>query len=279
MFLKILVVKVKNLSLTKDSLKLDFSLAKQKIVKFILRHVKKAGVEGVVVGLSGGVDSSTVASLCVSALGVDKVLGLIMPSTTTSYEDVNDAKLIAENLGIKYEVIDISPIEEKFLALCNHKDLSNKVATGNIKPRIRMTILYYHANLLNRLVVGTGNKTEILVGYYTKYGDGGVDILPLGGLYKTQVRWLAEYLKIPNHIIWKTPTAGLWVGQTDEEELGVKYDILDLILHGLVDLKMKTWEVAENIGVEIETVNKVLKMIKNSEHKRKPIPVANIKQR
>ena len=265
------------LSLTKNSLQLDFSLVKQKIIKFILRHVKKAEAEGVVIGLSGGVDSSTVASLCVSALGADKVLGLIMPSTTTSQEDINDAKLIAENLGIKYEVINISPIEEKFLASCSHQDLSNKVAIGNIKPRIRMTILYYHANLLNRLVVGTGNKTEILVGYYTKYGDGGVDILPLGGLYKTQVRWLAEYLNVPNHIIWKTPTAGLWAGQTDEEELGIKYDLLDLILYGLIDLRMKPQEVAENIGIQIEIVNRVLKMIKSSEHKRKLIPVANIK--
>ncbi|MGP3667483.1 MAG: NAD+ synthase [Candidatus Bathyarchaeota archaeon] len=265
------------MGLTKDSLQLDFSLVKQKITKFILKHVEKAKVEGVVIGLSGGVDSSTVASLCVSALGADKVLGLIMPSTTTSREDTEDAKFLAENLGIKYEIIDISPVEDKFLALCSHQDLSNKVAVGNIKPRIRMTILYYHANLLNRLVVGAGNKTEILVGYYTKYGDGGVDIQPLGGLYKSQVRWLAEYMKLPRHIVWKTPTAGLWFGQTDEEELGIKYDLLDLILYGLIDLKMKPQKVAEELGIQIETVNRVLKMMKNSEHKRRKIPVVNIR--
>ncbi|MCX8176416.1 MAG: NAD+ synthase [Candidatus Bathyarchaeota archaeon] len=265
------------MGLTKDLLQLDFSLVKQKITKFIVKHVKKAGAEGVVIGLSGGLDSSTVAVLCVSALGADKVLGLIMPSTTTSQQDTEDAKLLAENLGIKHEVIDISPVEDRFLTLCSHQDLSNKVAVGNIKPRIRMAILYYHANLLNRLVVGTGNKTEILVGYYTKYGDGGVDIQPLGGLYKTQVRWLAEYMKLPSHIIWKTPTAGLWIGQTDEEELGIKYDLLDLILYGLVDLKMKPQKVAESLGIQVETVNKVLGMMKKSEHKRRKIPVANIK--
>ncbi len=267
---------MKILSLSKEVLRLDFSLVKEKIVKFIVDSVKQADAEGVVVGLSGGVDSSTVGSLCVSALGADKVLGLIMPSTTTSQEDVEDAKSMAEKLNIKYEVVDISPIEEKFSVLCSHYDPTNKVATGNIKPRIRMTVLYYHANLLNRIVVGTGNKTELLIGYYTKYGDGGVDILPIGDLYKTQVRWLAEHLGIPNHIVWKTPTAGLWAGQTDEEEIGIKYDMLDLILYGLVDLKMKPEEVAEKTKTSLEVVNKVLRMMEKGEHKRKPAPIVKI---
>jgi len=262
--------------LTKASLRIDLALAKAEIVKFITTEVEKAGKVGVVLGLSGGVDSSTVAALCASALGAKNVLGLIMPSSITRSEDVEDAKFIARMLGIEYEIIKITPLEEAFSSICHHYAQADRIATGNVKPRVRMAILYHHANSLDRLVVGTGNKSELLIGYYTKYGDGGVDILPIGDLYKTQVRWLAEYLGIPKGIIQKVPTAGLWAGQTDEDEIGIKYDVLDLILHGLMELRMKPVEIAKQLEIPVDTVNRVLAMTQKSEHKRQPPPIAKI---
>jgi len=262
--------------LTKESLRLDLAVAKAEIVKFIRTTLKKAGKVGVVLGLSGGVDSSTVAALCVSALEAKNVMGLIMPSSITRSEDVEDAKFIAKMLGIEHEIIKITPLEEAFSNLCHHYGQTDRIATGNVTPRVRMTILYYHANSLNRLVVGTGNKSELVIGYYTKYGDGGVDILPIGDLYKTQVRKLAEYLGIPKSIIHKVPTAGLWAGQTDEDEIGVKYDVLDLILHGLMELRMKPMEIARQLEIPVDTVNRVLAMMQRSEHKRQPPPIAKI---
>lgn len=261
--------------LTKESLRIDLALAKREIANFIRTKVKETDKGGAVVGLSGGIDSSTVATLCVSSLGAKNVLGLIMPSIALP-EDVKDAESTAKMLGIKYEIIKIAPLEEAFSNTCPHYDQANRLATGNVKPRIRMTILYYHANSLNRLVVGTGNKSELLIGYYTKYGDGGVDLLPIGDLYKTQVRWLAEYLGVPKGIIQKVPTAGLWTGQTDEGEIGVKYDMLDLILYGLVERRMKPKEIAKQLEIPVDTVSRILVMTQKSEHKRQPPPIAKI---
>lgn len=260
--------------LTKETLRIDLALAKAEIVKFIKTKVEEAGSVGVALGLSGGVDSSTVAALCTSALGAKNVLGLIIPSSITRSEDVEDAKFIAEMLGIEYEIIKITPLEQAFSNICHHYDQANRIATGNVIPRVRMTILYYHANSLNRLVVGTGNKSELLIGYYTKYGDGGVDMLPIGDFYKTQVRWLAEHLGVPKDIIQKVPRAGLWAGQTDEDEIGIKYDVLDLILYGLVELRMKPMEIAKQLEIPVDTVSRVLGMMQRSEHKRQPPPIA-----
>ena len=262
--------------LTKENLRINPVLVNEKITRFIKTVVEQASKKGVVLGLSGGIDSSTVATLCVSALGADNVLGLIMPSTTTILQDVEDAKLIAKRLGIQYELINIIPIEEKFSTICHHYDPANLIGVGNLKPRVRMTVLYYHANSLNNLVVGTGNKSELMIGYYTKYGDGGADILPLGDLYKTQVKFLAEYLEVPKNIIQKTPSAGLWIGQTDEEEIGIKYEVLDLILYGSVELNMPPLQIAGDVGVSFDTVNRVLNMVKMSEHKRASAPVVKV---
>jgi len=264
------------LGLTKEFLRIDLALAKAEIVKFIRAKVEEAGKAGVVLGLSGGVDSSTVAALCVSALGAKNVLGLIMPSSITCSEDVEDAKFTANMLGIESEIIKIAPFEDAFSTICPHYDQANRIATGNVKPRVRMMILYYHANALNRLVVGTGNKSELLIGYSTKYGDGGVDLLPIGDLYKTQVRWLAEHLGIQKGILQKVPTAGLWAGQTDEDEIGIKYGVLDLILYGLVERRMKPREIAKQLEIPVDTVSRVLVMTQKSEHKRQPPPIAKI---
>ncbi|MGC9517310.1 MAG: NAD+ synthase [Methanomicrobiales archaeon] len=244
---------------------INYEKAFKKIIKFLQKKIEECNVDGFVLGLSGGVDSSTVAYLCSKSIEKEKILGLIMPSETTSYDDLEHAKLVAKNLGIKYEIIHIDSLIEPFSTICSHK--ANQVAYGNLKARIRMVILYYHANILNRLVVGTGNRTELLVGYFTKYGDGGVDILPLGDLYKKHVRQVANYIGVPEEIINKPPTAGLWPGQTDEEELGIDYETLDKLLTLLIDKNMNEEDVAKIINIPLKEVIRVKNMVIQSRHK------------
>ncbi len=216
----------------------NYPFIKEKITEFIHRKIQEAGASGAVIGLSGGIDSALTAYLAVEALGADKVLGMLLPEKgITSRQDIDDAREIADILRIDHKVIDISKVLSSFSSVIPDYDKSNFLASGNLKARTRMCILYYHANLMCRMVVGTGNKTELLLGYFTKYGDGGVDIEPIGGLYKTQVRGLSRLMGVPSRIIEKTPTAGLWQGQTDERELGVTYEVADKILAMLVDEK------------------------------------------
>jgi len=211
---------------------------KEKITDFISHNVNEAGSSGAVIGLSGGIDSTLTAYLAVDALGAAKVLGLLLPEKViTPKQDIDDAMEIVKILGIEHKIIDISEVLCSFSSSIPDYDKYNLLSNGNLKARTRMCILYYHANLMRRMVVGTGNKTELLLGYFTKYGDGGVDIEPIGGLYKTQVRGLSQLMGVPSHIIEKTPTAGLWQGQTDEKELGVTYEVADKILAMLVDEK------------------------------------------
>ena len=245
------------------------------ISSFINEKVNESQTSGAVIGLSGGLDSSTTAYLCAKTIKNDQILGLIMPTVTTPPEDIEDAIIVAETLGIEYEIIHVDDLIAPFTDLCIHaKDKTNSdhrdIANANLKARIRMMILYYHANDLNRLVIGTGNRTEILVGYFTKHGDGGVDILPIGDLYKTEVRMLASQLGVPKEIIDKPPTAGLWAGQTDEEELGIKYDILDKILYLMVDKNLDDNEVAQKLEISINEVLRIERKIKNSQHKSEP---------
>lgn len=211
---------------------------KERITDFIRQKVQEAGSSGAVIGLSGGIDSALTAYLTVEALGADKVLGLLLPEKgISSKQDIDDATEVAKILGIEHKIIDISEVLCSFTSSIPDYDKNNLLSNGNLKARTRMCILYYHANLMCRMVVGTGNKTELLLGYFTKYGDGGVDIEPIGGLYKTQVRSLSRFMGVPSGIIEKTPTAGLWQGQTDEKELGVTYEVADKILTMLVDEK------------------------------------------
>jgi len=256
--------------LSKDLLRIDSEDISLKIVSFIKHRVGVAGAEGVVIGTSGGLDSSTVAILCAEALGPEKTLCLILPeqSSPTS-SNVEDALSLCEKFNLQYEIIEISPILASFKKACSGLNLENeKIVFGNIKARTRMMILYAYANTLSRLVVGTGNKSEIATGYFTKYGDGGVDILPIGDLYKTQVRQLAKALGVPEKIMAKSPSAGLWPGQTDEEELGISYDQLDLILYGL-EFWMLLEEIAEQLKISLEKVKNIEKKIHITEHKRR----------
>lgn len=189
------------------------------------------GTAPAIIGLSGGIDSSVVAYLTAEAIGASNVYGIRMPSRTNTNLDLQHAEQVATALGIHYETITIDPILVAFHTAS--QDFQNATAGANLKARVRMTLLYGKANALGGRVVGTGNKSELATGYFTKYGDGGVDLLPIGGLYKFQVRALATELGIPTEIINKPPSAGLRSNQTDEADLGMTYDTLDSILQAI----------------------------------------------
>ncbi|MFA4853970.1 MAG: NAD+ synthase [Candidatus Omnitrophota bacterium] len=237
---------------------------KNKIVSWIKGQVKHSGVKGIVMGLSGGIDSAVVAALCKEAVGKNELLVLFMPCNSDP-QDLRDAKLVAAKLKVRSKLVDLSSVYNNFLKALPS---AGGLARGNLKPRLRMSTLYYFANKLNYLVCGTGNKSELMVGYFTKYGDGGTDILPIADLFKRQVRKLAQELKIPQGIIVKPPTAGLWQGQTDEGEMGITYNELDDILDKFCNNKKQT---ASSIKV-----NKIKRMYRSSEHKRKGAQICRI---
>ena len=237
------------------------------IENFIASKAEEADAKGVVLGLSGGLDSSVVARLCAEALGAKKVLGITMPHGERQNGETKDAAAFAKKLGISHKVFPISEIMENLSgALGIGRNLN--LAAGNIAARVRMTVIYYHANCSNKLVMGTGNKSELLMGYFTKFGDGGSDYQPIGDLYKTQVRELARELKIPVKILKKVPTAGLWKGQTDEGEMGIKYESLDKILYG-IELGLTEEEIRERTGIPLKEIMKVHETVRKTTHKRK----------
>ncbi|MFX0172563.1 MAG: NAD+ synthase [Candidatus Hodarchaeota archaeon] len=240
----------------------------QIIEAFIKTRVSEAGAEGVVIGISGGIDSAVVAALAVRSLGPDKVQALFLPSSLTPPSDLDDVKGLCKQLGIKFTIIDIQKIVDAFSISLDQKEKISSLEWMNLKPRIRQSCWYFYANKLNYLVCGTGNKSELMIGYYTKYGDGAVDILPIGDVYKTHVYQLGEYLKIPKRIQSKIPSAGLTTGQTDENEIGMSYNQLDRILLGLERFQSNE-EVANQIGIPLSDVKKVQAMIYQSEHKRR----------
>lgn len=258
------------------NLGMDCQKAKEKICSFISKQVEESGASGVVLGLSGGIDSTLCAYLSASALGRQKVLGLILPSEYTSRQDIEDAEGIAESLEIDSATISIKPMLEAYAEHIPNFENHPLMPKANLQARIRMSLIYYHANLEKKLVVGTGNRSELMQGYFTKYGDGAVDLLPIGSLYKTQVRQLASFMGVPKKIMDKTPTAGLWTGQKDEEELGITYPDLDLILYAYLDKKMKPEKIAKETGLGPALVEKVIGRIKASEHKRAKTPIAEL---
>jgi len=243
----------------------------EKLTNFIRDVVKRAKAKGVVVGLSGGIDSSLVATLCVKALGRDKVLGVIMPERDTDPKDVEDAKMIAEKLGIKYVVSDITDVLKAFGAggYVPTREF-DRIADGNLKARVRMCILYYFANKRKLLVAGTSNKSELYMGYGTKYGDLGSDFLVIGNLFKSEVRELARYLGVPQEIIDKPPSAGLWKGQRDEDELGITYELLDKILERIERGEDKE-KIARDLNVPPSQVEEIIRRIEANRHKLGPI--------
>ena len=235
----------------------------ERISSWIRERVEEAGAEGVVLGMSGGIDSSVAAVLAKKALG-DGVLGVIMPCHSDP-TDLEHARLVAAKFGVETEYVDLTLV---FDCLLEALPPGDRVAAGNLKARLRMAVWYYFANCRNYLVVGAGNKSEIKVGYFTKFGDSGVDLLPLGDLLKTQVWELARELDIPKEIIAKPPSAGLWEGQTDEGEMGISYEELDEILMAI--------ESGDVGGCNQEALARVRAMMAASQHKRDPIPICEL---
>lgn len=236
---------------------------RQRLVDWIANQVREAGAEGTVLGLSGGIDSAVAAVLCHQALG-DKALALSLPLASLP-QDLTDAALVVRGFGLRYHVVPLEKAYSGFLRSVPQDFGSaeaRSLALTNVKPRLRMTTLYYYANALNYLVVGTSNRAELAVGYFTKHGDGAADILPLAGLVKRHVRELAAHLGIPRSIIDKAPSAGLWPGQTDEGELGITYEALDAYL---LDGKAEP-----EIHEAIERRNR------RSQHKRERPPIAPV---
>lgn len=223
-----------------------------KIVQWLKDELNKTKTKGFVLGISGGLDSSVCAALIKKA--TEECLGLILP-IESNVQDLDDAAEVASQINLKTQYIDLTPIYRNLIKFLPD---NNQVALGNIKARLRMVFIYYYANLNNYLVCGTGNKTEISLGYFTKYGDGACDILPLGDLYKFEVREIARVLGIPEQIIKKVPSAGLWQGQTDEGEIGFSYDVMD-----------KTLQEIEKNQIKGDVAKKLKFRIEQSEHKRK----------
>jgi len=241
-----------------------------RIVSFIREVVGRASGNGVVVALSGGIDSAVVGALCVKALGSAKVLGLMLPSDHTPDEDKEDAGALADSWGIRAESIPISKMVKSLIDSAGVE--GTKIARANVEARVRMVILYYYANALGYLVAGTGDRSESLLGYFTKGGDGQVDFLPIAHLYKTQVRALGAHLGLPRKIVEKPASPQLWPGQKASDEIPAEYDKLDVVLHYLFDLNSKPSEAASKGGVPMSVVEKVLEMHLKTGHKRSMPP-------
>ena len=241
-----------------------------RIAVFIRRTVDEARASGAVLGLSGGIDSAVVGALCVNALGKDRVLALLMPSDHTPRQDLEDARKLADAWGVRREETPISRIVDDVTKSTSAE--GTRMAKANVQARIRMVLLYYHANSLGYLVAGTGDKSEELLGYFSKWGDGGVDFLPIAHLYKTQVRELGAYLGLPRTVVEKPASPQLWQGQKATDEIPTDYDRLDVVLYHLYDLKAKPSEAAAKARVPLGVVESVLEMHDRTEHKRKLPP-------
>ncbi|MFO7793073.1 MAG: NAD+ synthase [Candidatus Saliniplasma sp.] len=238
---------------------------------FIQDKVEKTGSEKVVLGLSGGLDSTTVLKLCVDALGNDKVLCLIMPESASPDQDMEDARWLVSEWDVKCHDIDIDNILREFPA-----SPDNKMAFANLKARVRMCLEYYYANVESSLVVGTSNKSELLLGYTTKYGDSAADFLPVGDIYKSDIRELAKIIGVPKKFLDKVPRAGLWEGQTDEDELGYTYEEIDEILKGL-EKGYSIEKIAESNGISTEDVQDIKARVEENAHKRKMPTIAKLR--
>jgi NAD+ synthase len=256
-------------------MKINCAFVEKILVMFIKEELSKFGYKKGILGLSGGLDSSICAFLASKALGPQNVIALIMPYGDTFPEDVKDAQEIGSLLGIQSRIINISPMVDAYFS---NFPTQNRILQGNKMARERMSILYDFSAREKALVLGTSNKTELLIGYGTIHGDMASAINPLGDLYKTQIRQLGEHLGVPGKILKKVPTAGLWAGQTDEGEIGLSYAEIDQILYHLVDERQSKKEVISS-GFKKEKVEKIISLIKNSEFKRKLPPIAKISSR
>lgn len=254
----------------------DKNKAIEQAVQFIKNEVEESKTKGVVIGLSGGIDSAIIAYLSVRALGKEKVTLIHLPEEELDSIHTDDAQIVADDLEIPLKITSISPmLKASYEMVPNLKQ--DELAKGNVKARIRAVVLYSIANLENRLVAGTSNKSEIAIGYGTKFGDLAADMWPIGDLYKTELFEIAELLGINNRIITKPPTAGLWKGQTDEKEIGVSYAMLDLFLIGKENGKDDN-QLAKELNLKETQVVRIKKLISRSHHKRHMPKMLHVKR-
>ncbi|MDD4244881.1 MAG: NAD+ synthase [Candidatus Methanomethylophilaceae archaeon] len=235
-------------------------------IGFIRSSVEEVGCEGLVIGLSGGLDSAVTTKLCVEAIGAEKILNVFMPSRGTPAEDYKVTYSLSKEWGTEYRVIDIQPAVDALTAVLL-SDTEAPMERGNISARCRMIVMYNLAKKRNYIVVGTSNQSEIMMGYFTKFGDGACDITPLANMYKTEVRQMATFLDIPQPILDRPPSAGFWVGQTDEDEMGIVYEKLDVILYGLEQGRSDK-AISTDTDVPIEKVKEIREEVRKMEHKR-----------
>lgn len=238
------------------------------LTAFVRETAERAHVKGAIVGISGGIDSAVVVKLCADALGPEKVLAVFMPVSRTPQEDYRQTREMCEAWGVDYEVVDIQSVTDSFSKLLSQEG-DDPLQMGNIMARCRMIVLYDKAKRDGRLVYGTSNLSELLMGYMTKFGDGAEDVTPLYDLYKTQVWELARIIGVPQEIIDKVPTAGLWDGQTDEDEMGVTYLALDRALN-VMDQGASDPEMAEAAGITVEKAAEIREQVRRMAHKRGP---------
>jgi len=248
------------------NLNLNPEITKRLLTDFIREEVSKAGFTKSIIGLSGGVDSALVAFLATEALGKENVIAVLMPYRTSNPESITDAMLIVKELAIRYETVNISPMVDAYLGTASNVD---NIRRGNVMARQRMIVLYDISAREKALVIGTSNKTEILLGYGTLFGDTACAINPLGDLYKTHVWQLAEAIGVPKKIIEKIPSADLWAGQTDEGELGFSYKLVDQLLYFMIDERCSEVQLIER-GFEESFIEKVKRLIQKNEFKCKP---------
>ena len=242
----------------------DYASITNRIEEFIENQIKKNNAKGIILGLSGGIDSAVLAYICKRKLK-EKTLALILPDTTiTPNSETEDAMKIISLTGIEHKLIDIKPIVNEYSMYL----VPNEKSKGNLRARIRTNILYYYANIENYLVLGSSDKSEYLIGYFTKYGDGASDLTPIVSLYKLQVREIAKYLGIPENIISKKSSPHLWKDHEAEKELGIQYEEVDSILYCLIEKGLSIQETVERTNIDKEIVEKIHNLNINSEHKR-----------
>ena len=256
--------------------KLDLNLKEvhNELVEFLRESFKKAGLSKAVLGLSGGIDSALVAYLLRDALGKENVLAIMMPYKSSNPDSLNHAKLVIEDLGINSKTIEITDMIDAYF---KNEEEATSLRMGNKMARERMSILFDYSSKENALVVGTSNKTEIYLGYSTQFGDSACALNPIGDLYKTNIWDLSRYLKIPNELIEKKPSADLWEGQTDEQEMGLTYKEADQVLYRMLEENKKVEEVLAE-GFNKDLVDNIVRRMNRSEYKRRMPLIAKIKR-
>ena len=261
-----------------DELLIDTSIARRIISEFIRGQLSQTGFERVVLNLSGGLDSALVAYLAVEAIGAQNVMCLMLPYRTSSPESRGDAEDVSRRLGTPSRAIDISPIVDGYLDTSIEGEEVSQLRRGNLAARARMMVAFDQSVPWKGLVIGTGNKTEALLGYSTNYGDNACAFNPIGDLYKSQVRQLAIDMGVPDQILAKAPSADLWPGQTDENEMGLAYEELDRLLYWMVD-RRRTREQLIAAGFGATAIDRVTRMVTLNEFKRQVPPVAKLTTR